>query len=64
MFHKVIGEQEQPDISVKMNYREAVRAVVMEDDKILLVRSNLGDYKFPGGGVEADESHEQALSRK
>lgn len=64
MFHKVIGEQEQPDISVKMNYREAVRAVVLEGDKILLVGSNLGDYKLPGGGVEADESHEQALSRE
>ncbi|MCA1321162.1 NUDIX domain-containing protein [Bacillus tianshenii] len=64
MFQKLIGKQEQPDVSARMNYREAVRAVVLEDDKILLVGSNLGDFKLPGGGVEADESHEQALSRE
>ena len=26
--------------------------------------SNVGDYKFPGGGVNAGESHEQALHRE
>lgn len=26
--------------------------------------ANVGDYKFPGGGVEKGESHEQALARE
>ncbi|RXJ04654.1 NUDIX domain-containing protein [Anaerobacillus alkaliphilus] len=36
----------------------------MEGDKILLVHSNLGDYKFPGGGVSQNESHTEALIRE
>src|SRR5690606_38606498 len=32
--------------------------------KILMVRSNLGYYKLPGGGVEDGESHAEALVRE
>lgn len=48
----------------KINNREAVRAVILQDDKILLVQSNKGDFKFPGGGIEGEENHQQALKRE
>ena len=45
--------------------RRAVRAVVQENGKYLLVYSaEEGDYKFPGGGVMAGESHADALRRE
>lgn len=44
--------------------RRAVRAVIWEGEKLLLVETNRGDYKFPGGGVEKGESDEAALLRE
>lgn len=44
--------------------RVAVRAVIVRDDRVLLLRSRVGDVKFPGGGVEADEGHAEALARE
>ncbi len=45
--------------------RTAVRAVILRGRDLLMVYSaNVGDYKFPGGGVEADESHQEALARE
>lgn len=46
-------------------FREAVRAVIIKDDKIALVKSEKeGYYKFPGGGIELGESHKEALVRE
>jgi 8-oxo-dGTP pyrophosphatase MutT (NUDIX family) len=46
-------------------HRTAVRGVIMRGDELLMVYSaNVGDYKFPGGGVNMDETHEQALARE
>jgi 8-oxo-dGTP pyrophosphatase MutT (NUDIX family) len=48
----------------KMN-RFASRGVVLKDDKILLVHLKKTDeYKFPGGGVETDESLIESLRRE
>ena len=45
--------------------REAVRAVLLRDGKLLMVRSERhGYYKFPGGGIEAGETHEETLIRE
>lgn len=45
--------------------REAVRGIIIENNKIALVKSkNKGFYKFPGGGIENDESHLEALIRE
>lgn len=45
--------------------RHAVRAVVVQGGKLLMVYSEVnGDYKFPGGGVKEGESHFQALQRE
>lgn len=49
----------------KMKTREAARAIVRRGGKVLMVYSaNVGDYKFPGGGVEAGERHAQTLARE
>ena len=44
--------------------RTAVRGVIISGEKILLVKSNKGDYKFPGGGINKGESHNEALMRE
>ncbi|WP_270180856.1 NUDIX hydrolase [Alkalihalobacillus sp. CinArs1] len=60
MFSIVLGCEK----GERMVYREAVRAILIEDDRILLVYSNLGDYKFPGGGIEEGETHAEAIVRE
>jgi 8-oxo-dGTP diphosphatase len=45
--------------------REAVRAIVIHDCKLLMIYSaKNGDYKFPGGGVDSGETHPEALARE
>ena len=45
--------------------RQAVRAVITDQTKLLMVYSTTaGDYKFPGGGVKQGETDEQALRRE
>lgn len=45
--------------------RTAVRAVIWREGQLLMVYSaKVGDYKFPGGGVNAGETHAQALQRE
>ena len=46
-------------------FREAVRAVIIKDKKIALVKSKTdGYFKFPGGGIEPGESHFDTLMRE
>ena len=53
------------DIRGKTLQRTAVRAVVLRGRELLMVYSaNVGDYKFPGGGVDVGETHAQALARE
>ncbi|TMU88381.1 NUDIX domain-containing protein [Bacillus sp. BHET2] len=47
-----------------MKYRTAVKAVIFQNHKILLMHSNRGDFKFPGGGVEEGETLHAALIRE
>ncbi|GIG59921.1 hypothetical protein Lfu02_42930 [Longispora fulva] len=44
--------------------RSSVRGIVRRHGRLLMVRSRDGDYKFPGGGVEAGESVPDALCRE
>lgn len=44
--------------------RKAVRAVCFHGGALLLIRTNRGDLKFPGGGLEPGESPEAALRRE
>lgn len=48
----------------KIFKRTAIRAIIMKNSSILLVKSKEGDYKLPGGGVENDETHLQTLQRE
>ncbi|MGM0846443.1 MAG: NUDIX hydrolase [Bacillota bacterium] len=59
-----LDEPEMNENYSRINKREAVRAVIFKENKILLVQSNLGDFKFPGGGIDGEESHAQALKRE
>lgn len=63
IFNKVIEEQ-HIQVDSKVNYREAIKAVILRNNKILLIHTNKEDYKFPGGGVEGQESHSECLIRE
>jgi len=52
------------DLSAPTLERIAVRGVMFRGDELLLLASRHGDYKFPGGGVEAGESMPAALGRE
>ncbi len=45
--------------------RTAIRGIIESDGKIAFIHScKHGDYKFPGGGMEAGESMEETLIRE
>lgn len=44
--------------------RTALRGIILRNDNILLLRTSKGDLKFPGGGLEANETYEEALIRE
>lgn len=48
----------------KVNTRTAVRAIIYRDGKLLMVQTNCGDYKFPGGGMNVEEDKRTALLRE
>ena len=46
-------------------YREAVRGIIANGSKLLLIHSTKnGDYKFPGGGIIGSETHQETLARE
>ena len=46
-------------------YREAVRGIIYQNGQLLMIYSTQnGDYKFPGGGREADEPLQTTLARE
>jgi 8-oxo-dGTP pyrophosphatase MutT (NUDIX family) len=62
-FNKILEEPKIKNFKSTIQ-REAVRAIIINNNNILLVQSNRGDYKFPGGGVEENESHSKGLIRE
>jgi 8-oxo-dGTP pyrophosphatase MutT (NUDIX family) len=63
-FNYILGIEEVGKEKVNINHREAVRAVILKGNYILMVHTNKGDYKFPGGGANKGESHAQTLKRE
>ncbi len=60
-----IFDAQNYDISWNCFRREAVRAIIFKNNKIALVKSaKEGYYKFPGGGIEPNETHIEALVRE
>ena len=53
------------DKAGKAFIRPSARAIIIKDNKIYMVHSLVYDYyKFPGGGIEKDESNIDALIRE
>lgn len=44
--------------------RTAARGIIQREGLYLLIHTDAGDYKFPGGGVEPGETLEAALRRE
>lgn len=44
--------------------RKAVRGIVKQGEKYLVIYSKYGDYKFPGGGMEDGEELQDTLIRE
>lgn len=63
MFEFSFGIQNSETFLKKIT-REAVRAVIIRDNQLLMIHTNKGDYKFPGGGINPEERMEDALIRE
>jgi 8-oxo-dGTP pyrophosphatase MutT (NUDIX family) len=62
---KIFDSREQKHGAQPIIYRNAVRAIIMKADKVLMIYSEKAkEYKFPGGGIEKDEPREVALKRE
>lgn len=64
LFNRLLEIDKVSDSIGNVNYREAVRAVIMKKNKILMVHSINKDYKFPGGGIKKGENKIEALKRE
>lgn len=64
ILNEVLGIQEIRDNNIQITTRQAVRAVILKNGKILMVHTKKGDYKFPGGGVKKQEELKAALKRE
>lgn len=61
---KIVDKRDYLDSWQKIE-RNAVRAIIIKNDKIALVYSNKESfYKFPGGGIKDDEEHIETLMRE
>ena len=49
LFERIYEPKDLKDYPEK-SHRKAVRAVIMNGDRLLMLKTVHGDYKFPGGG--------------
>ena len=68
LFDEVIYRDDEKSLNFdncKIILRNAARAIIMNENKILMVRlGKTKEYKFPGGGIEENETVEEALKRE
>ena len=62
-FEICYGLSELPSNAV-VTYRKAAKAVIEKDGKLLLIYTNQGDYKFPGGGYKNSENAAECIVRE
>ncbi len=60
-YNKFIGDFHGLQVGTS---RTAIRGIILKDDQILLIRTSSGDLKFPGGGIQGNETYEEALRRE
>lgn len=63
-FDFLMGMGENEIGEKKVYRREAVRGVIQQGGEILMVHTLERDLKFPGGGVEEGECHQETLRRE
>ncbi|MGN9163342.1 NUDIX domain-containing protein [Clostridium sulfidigenes] len=63
MFEIIKGETVIPEGKSFME-RIAIKGIVIVDDKLLILKTNKGDYKIPGGGQKKGEDYEATLRRE
>jgi 8-oxo-dGTP diphosphatase len=56
----VIGEKHE---NIKYDFRETCFGICLKKNKLVLVKKN-EQFSFIGGGIEANESHEDCLKRE
>jgi len=57
--------QGEPVEGLPVHERPSVRALIIRDGRIAMVHSRMYDYyKYPGGGPEPGETHEETLIRE
>ncbi|MBN2299645.1 MAG: NUDIX domain-containing protein [Acholeplasmataceae bacterium] len=62
---KEMMHKQNINIQGKSIEREAVRGVILKHHELLMIHSTKNnDYKFPGGGINFGETHEDALIRE
>lgn len=61
-----IHRKDNLNLNGKTLFREAVRGIIFKEKKLLLIHSENKnyDFKFPGGGIEDNETHEETLKRE
>ncbi|MCD5324641.1 MULTISPECIES: NUDIX hydrolase [Pontibacillus] len=64
MFYKEYREEEAHEKHYPVRRRKAVRAVILKEDKILLIKTNQDIYAFPGGGVQSGERDDEGVIRE
>lgn len=64
LFNKLFQIDKVSESIGNVNYREAVRGIILKDRSILMVHSKNKDFKFPGGGIKKGESRIEALKRE
>ena len=52
------------DVIGERIHRVSVRGLAYRDKKVLMIKTNRGDRLFPGGGINTDEQHLDALKRE
>lgn len=60
----LIMDEKNYSLDLEEIYRVAVRGIIFIDGKLLLIESNLGEVKLPGGGKDSGEDDIKALVRE